>query len=93
MDVHYRSLAIEIAPLAATSDEYRLVDQYMRNTHGFTHRHYTLDIIDLFAVRKNLPFAPGTNTVMLWHGSRLSNWAGILSQARASPRARGGARA
>ena len=34
-----------------------------------------------FAQRmRSLPPAPRQNRMLLWHGSRLTNWVGILSQ-------------
>ena len=34
-----------------------------------------------FAQRmRSLPAAPRQNRMLLWHGSRLTNWVGILSQ-------------
>ena len=44
---------------------------------------YSLELIDLFEVDKQGPGgydASAGNKMLLWHGSRLTNWAGILSQ-------------
>ena len=61
---------------------------YLHNTHAKTHDAYTLEVLDVFsAVREgeDARFAPHAdlhNRRLLWHGSRLSNWVGILSQVR-----------
>ena len=52
----------------------------MQNSHGHTHGAYTLEILDLFSVDRHTPAPPHGNTMLLWHGSRLANWAGILGQ-------------
>jgi len=61
-----------------------MVLDYIKNTHAATHSNYTLELQDLFSVEregeaerftKDLP-----NKQLLWYGSRLSNYVGILSQ-------------
>ena len=54
--------------------------RYLQNSHGTTHRNYSLEIIDAFDLDKDTSYAGGENKMLLWHGSRLTNWAGILSQ-------------
>lgn len=62
------------------------IKSYLRNTHGKTHSGYTVDIVQIFKVSRHgeterfQKFASTRNRMLLWHGSRLSNWAGILSQ-------------
>ena len=78
-----------------------LVD-YVANTHGVTHRGYTLEVQDVyrdFSIyqfmnlifqilkidrhgegKRYKPFKKLPNRMLLWHGSRTSNFAGILSQ-------------
>mmetsp|Transcript_52481 Transcript_52481/g.60021 ORF Transcript_52481/g.60021 Transcript_52481/m.60021 type:complete len:650 (-) Transcript_52481:186-2135(-) len=84
IDHYYKKLNCKIQPVAASSDEYDVVNRYMKNTHASTHRNYKLELLDLFKVdrgdeakkfKKNLG-----NRMLLWHGSRLSNYVGILSQ-------------
>ena len=52
------------------------------NSHGSTHTGYTLELEEAFAVQKaGLPCKDtGKKRMLLWHGSRLSNWSGILQQ-------------
>ena len=62
------------------------METYLHNTHAKTHDAYTLEVLDVFsAVREGedarfAPHADLSNRRLLWHGSRLSNWVGILSQ-------------
>lgn len=59
---------------------------YVKNTHGATHGTYTLEIEDAFVIEREgedarfKPFEADANRQLLWHGSRLSNYVGILSQ-------------
>ena len=41
---------------------------------------YNIDVLDVFKLDKNTGYAGGHNKRLLWHGSRLTNWGGILSQ-------------
>lgn len=56
----------------------------MRNTHAATHSSYSLEIVDLFEVEREDEVkrykSELNNKMLLWHGSRLTNWVGILSQ-------------
>lgn len=54
--------------------------RYLHNTHGTTHSSYKMEILDVFSVEKDTGFVDGSNKMLLWHGSRLTNWPGILSQ-------------
>lgn len=66
---------------------YKLLEKYVLNTHATSHSRYTLDVLDIFKVsrpdeaeRYNIFTKNIDNKRLLWHGSRLSNWMGILSQ-------------
>ncbi|XP_075805450.1 poly [ADP-ribose] polymerase 2 isoform X3 [Microtus pennsylvanicus] len=83
LDQHYRNLHCALRPLDHESNEFKVISQYLQSTHAPTHRDYTMTLLDVFEVekegekeafRKDLP-----NRMLLWHGSRLSNWVGILS--------------
>lgn len=56
----------------------------MQTTHGHTHNRYNLELIDLLECEtdyENERFMKETgNRMLLWHGSRLTNYVGILSQ-------------
>uniref|UniRef100_A0A0A9DWY2 Poly [ADP-ribose] polymerase n=1 Tax=Arundo donax TaxID=35708 RepID=A0A0A9DWY2_ARUDO len=82
----YKQLRCDFAPLEVDSEEYSMIKTYLMNTHGKTHSGYTVDIVQIFKVSRQdeterfQKFANTGNRMLLWHGSRLSNWTGILSQ-------------
>ncbi|CAG9535656.1 unnamed protein product [Cercopithifilaria johnstoni] len=84
VDVHYEKLHSQLEVLDKQSDEYKRILQYATNTHAPTHDQYKLEVVDIIRVKregeserfkKNIP-----NHYLLWHGSRITNYAGILSQ-------------
>ncbi|KAI4349674.1 hypothetical protein L6164_010234 [Bauhinia variegata] len=83
---HYQRLHCELIPVEVDSLEFSMVAKYMRNTHAKTHSNYTVDIVQLFKVSREgeaerfRKFSSTKNRMLLWHGSRLTNWTGILSQ-------------
>lgn len=85
LDNHYEQLKTKLEPIDKKSDEYKLLEKYVQNTHAETHKMYQLEIIDIFKVarqgetRRYKPFKKLENRKLLWHGSRLTNFAGILS--------------
>ncbi|XP_043840434.1 poly [ADP-ribose] polymerase 2 isoform X2 [Dromiciops gliroides] len=83
LDQHYRNLHCALRPLDHSCHEFKVISQYLHSTHAPTHNDYTMTLLDVFEVekegeneafRKDLP-----NRMLLWHGSRLGNWVGILS--------------
>ncbi|CAL4976394.1 unnamed protein product [Urochloa decumbens] len=82
----YKQLHCDFAPVETGSEEYSMIKTYLMNTHGKTHSGYAVDIVQIFKVCRHgeterfQKFASTGNRMLLWHGSRLSNWAGILSQ-------------
>jgi hypothetical protein len=74
----------EIHPVDKSSDEFMLIDKYLQTTHGKHHTSYNLEIVDLFRVSSEMENARCRkdihNKKLLWHGSRLTNFVGILSQ-------------
>ena len=44
IDSHYEQLKTEIDVLDQASDEYRILEKYVKQTHASTHTLYTLDI-------------------------------------------------
>lgn len=86
LDTHYAQLKAEIDVLERDSDEFKLIERYLKNTHATTHSHYELVIEEVFTVKRQgedkryKPFKKLPNRKLLWHGSRTTNYAGILSQ-------------
>ncbi|XP_048211654.1 poly [ADP-ribose] polymerase 2 [Perognathus longimembris pacificus] len=83
LDQHYRNLHCALHPLDHESYEFKVISQYLQSTHAPTHNDYTITLLDVFEVEKEgekEAFREDlSNRMLLWHGSRLSNWAGILS--------------
>ena len=86
IDIHYEKLKTEIEVLDKASNEFENLKKYVENTHAATHNLYTLDIEQVFKVKRKgeskrfKPFKQLPNRKLLWHGSRVTNYAGILSQ-------------
>jgi len=85
IDRLYQNLNCQINSMNRNSTEFSLLEKYILSTHASTHSSYTMSVEDLYEVNKDqhLPGYKGKkvgNRVLLFHGSRLSNWAGILSQ-------------
>ena len=69
---------------AASAEEVAMVEEYVRNTHAKTHSQYKLKVTHVFRASRDGEAAAHRsklgNRQLLWHGSRLTNWVGILSQ-------------
>ncbi|XP_021839258.2 poly [ADP-ribose] polymerase 2 isoform X2 [Spinacia oleracea] len=82
----YGRLNCELMPVEVDSEEFSMIQKYTKNTHAKTHSNYTVDINQVFRVSRGgeneqfKKFASTKNRMLLWHGSRLTNWTGILSQ-------------
>lgn len=87
LDEKYRKLQCNITPLPHDSEDYRLIEKYLKTTHAPTHTDWTLELEEVFLLEREGEldkFAPHReklgNRMLLWHGSRLTNFVGILSQ-------------
>ncbi|KAI3923415.1 hypothetical protein MKW92_030016 [Papaver armeniacum] len=86
LDAKYEKLHCNILPLPRDSDDYLLVEKYLLTTHASRHKEWMLELEDVFALDREGEFdkfAPYReklqNKMLLWHGSRLTNFVGILS--------------
>ncbi|MFT7800163.1 poly ADP-ribose polymerase 2 isoform X1 [Arapaima gigas] len=84
LDRQYKSLHCTLHPLSHDSHEYKVIEKYLQSTHAPTHKDYTMTILGIFTVERDGEKERFNtqlhNRMLLWHGSRLSNWVGILSQ-------------
>ena len=86
IDSHYDKLKTEIDVLDRESEEWSILSEYVKNTHASTHTQYSLEIEEIFKISRKgeskrfKPFKALPNRKLLWHGSRTTNFAGILSQ-------------
>lgn len=84
IDQHYKKLNCRLTPVEKNSKDFKICQEYMKNTHGSTHNQYTLEPLDVFVVDRPNEESRYTknlgNDMLLWHGSRVTNFVGILSQ-------------
>ncbi|KAK9708347.1 hypothetical protein K7432_009695 [Basidiobolus ranarum] len=89
IDAHFNSLKLNhLTPVEHHTEEFKLINNYVKNTHGETHSGYTLEVLEAFQLERSTEperWLEGGcdkigNRKLLWHGSRLSNFVGILSQ-------------
>lgn len=86
IDVHYKSLKTDMEVLDKSSSEFQTIVDYVKNTHAATHNQYSLTVKDVIKIdregegKRYKPFKDLHNRQLLWHGSRTTNFAGILSQ-------------
>lgn len=86
IDAHYKKLKCALEPVDHDSEEFKLIEKYMKNTHAKTHDQYTLKLREVFKMAREgesdrfTKFQTLDNHQLLWHGSRTTNYAGILSQ-------------
>ena len=86
VDRHYRQLGCAIRSLERDSDAFRLIAAFVSATHARTHSAFELEVEDAFELDRDgeaqrfAPHAANVNRMLLWHGSRLSNFTGILSR-------------
>ncbi|XP_010863533.1 poly [ADP-ribose] polymerase 1 [Esox lucius] len=86
IDINYEKLKTKIEVVDKTTQEAEIILQYVKNTHAATHNTYTLEVEEIFKIvregeyQRYRPFQDLPNRQLLWHGSRTTNYAGILSQ-------------
>uniref|UniRef100_A0AAQ4Q8P8 Poly [ADP-ribose] polymerase n=1 Tax=Gasterosteus aculeatus aculeatus TaxID=481459 RepID=A0AAQ4Q8P8_GASAC len=86
IDINYEKLKTKIEVVDKTTEEAEIILQYVKNTHAATHNTYTLEVQEIFKIvregerQRFRPFEELHNRQLLWHGSRATNYAGIMSQ-------------
>ncbi|OWM75258.1 hypothetical protein CDL15_Pgr023779 [Punica granatum] len=87
IDDKYNKLHCQINPLPHDSEDYQSIEKYLHKTHAPTHTDWALELEEVFSLEREGEFdkfAPYRqklkNKMLLWHGSRLTNFIGILSQ-------------
>lgn len=87
LDEKYKKLRCDIAPLPHDSEDYQLIEKYLHITHAPTHTDWSLELEEVFSLERAGEFDKFSsyqrklnNRMLLWHGSRLTNFVGILSQ-------------
>ena len=87
IDQHLEGLNLdEVTPLSTSSNEYQALLNYLVNTSGSTHS-ISYEVEDIFRIRRHGEWdqfeaaygqRPNSCRRLLWHGSRTSNFGGIL---------------
>ncbi|KDQ63539.1 hypothetical protein JAAARDRAFT_29557 [Jaapia argillacea MUCL 33604] len=91
LDAHFRSLGLSyMEPVNPESREFAALEKYAHETHGAHHSYFKAQVQHAFRVERkcetdawNDAGFDKTNDgdrLLLWHGSRSTNFAGILSQ-------------
>jgi len=86
VDMSYSKLKCDMAVYQKGSPEFALCEEYLQSTHADTHSTFKMELECVFSLEREgeatryQKFEKLHNRQMLWHGSRLTNWAGILSQ-------------
>lgn len=83
---NYKKLNCDISPLPRNSSDYKLIERYLKKTHAPTHD-WELELEDAYRIDREgerdayMPRKSNlTNSMLLWHGSRVTNFLGILSK-------------
>ncbi|MCJ1453687.1 hypothetical protein MMC28_004035 [Mycoblastus sanguinarius] len=85
LDRQFKGLGLqEMTPLETTSSEYKQLHDYLIKSHGSTH-HLEFKVQDIFRIERKgeedrFVKVKGSDRRLLWHGSRCTNFGGILSQ-------------
>ncbi|KAH8161571.1 hypothetical protein CIB48_g6671 [Xylaria polymorpha] len=87
LDRQFRGLGLnEMTPLSSTSEEFRQLKTYLMDTRGSTHS-ANYQVAQIFRIERAGEFdrfdashSTPRDRRLLWHGSRCTNFGGILSQ-------------
>merc|ERR1712228_458550 len=85
-DKHFDLLKCDMTSLAVDDEEFKMCEKYAQDTHAETHNRYTLDVEKVFKLDRDesserfQKWEKNENRMLLWHGSRLTNFVGIISQ-------------
>lgn len=81
IDQNYKKLGCSIKAVDKKSDDYQLLQKYFKNTLYAGHRATVGDIFEVNRPTEQTNFNKKIgNNMLLWHGSGLPNFVGILSQ-------------
>ncbi|KAG1705099.1 Poly [ADP-ribose] polymerase 2 [Nymphon striatum] len=83
IDSHYESLHCEIEVLSSSNPDYQIIKDFLMNSHAKLHQRYSMELLEIFVCKKeneHTRFNHVGNKMLLWHGSRVTNYGGILSQ-------------
>ena len=86
IDSIYANLNTHIEPIDKSSNIWKQIELYIKNTHASTHQ-FTATLVDAFSVMRNGDrdnYNSYTKNIgnkqLLWHGSRMTNFCSILNK-------------
>lgn len=81
LDQNYKKLGCNIKTVQQNSAQYKLMNEYFDNTKGVFSKVKVGNIYEVERPPEHKSFNSKVgNNMLLWHGSRISNFVGILSQ-------------
>jgi poly [ADP-ribose] polymerase 1 len=88
LDINFRRLACDMTPLVRNSAEFDMVHRFMRGTFARSHKSlFRVQLLDVFEIERKgevqrfeTERQRRGNVHLLWHGSRLANFRGIIAQ-------------
>lgn len=80
LDYCYNALNINLIPLPKEHPEYQIIQQYIQNGYGEYHEDFIQNIFALERKGETEKNKHVDNRMLLWHGSRASNFMGIFKQ-------------
>lgn len=90
LDRQFQGLKLrEMTPLDPRENEFKMLERYLMNTRGSTHHNVNYQVEDIFRIERqgekdrfsqSVFAGPPKDRRLLWHGSRATNFGGILSQ-------------
>jgi poly [ADP-ribose] polymerase 2/3/4 len=80
----YDQLNNKITPVDKNSDLFSTIDDFIQNGKSLSHNHFDLELLEAFELERqgeDTKYKKDIgNKMLLWHGSRLTNYVGLLSQ-------------
>ena len=84
IEANYESLKNRIEPVERNTSTYKMIEEYIKNGKCPGHSYYELELLDVFSLERESEAekfkSEMPNKMLLWHGSRLTNFVGLLSQ-------------
>ena len=81
LDQNYKKLGCSIKTVGRSTPDYKLLEEYFENTKGSFQKVKVGDIYEVNRQSETTNYRKEIgNDMLLWHGSRITNFVGILSQ-------------
>ena len=87
LEENYKKLKCDVKPVARDSDEFDVINRYIQTSNPADQRIYKINLEDVYRLERegelerfNTHNKNIGNKRLLWHGSRVTNFVGIISQ-------------